>query len=139
MIDAAGTVFAVADGDHSGKPRVALVGRLEPGRWSHITFIEGQSLALGQTLAAVCREFEDAVRLVVNEHAVIGAHGGANIHAAGAGTLPPPDRKMHKLDGVSSARFHARAGPGITFLGYGWIVVWLIATLKMWRRRFSNT
>lgn len=62
----------------------------------------------------------------------------SNIHAAGSGTLPPPDRKMHKLDDVSSARFHARAGLGITFLGYGWIVVWLIATLKRWRRRFSN-
>jgi len=62
----------------------------------------------------------------------------STIHAAGSGTLPPPDRKMHKLDDVSSARFHARAGLGITFLGYGWIVVWLIATLKRWRRRFSN-
>ncbi len=62
----------------------------------------------------------------------------ATIHAAGAGTLPPPDRKMHKLDGVSSARFHARTGPGITFLGYGWLVVWAIATLKKWKRLFSN-
>jgi len=62
----------------------------------------------------------------------------SNIRAAGAGTLPPPDRKMYKLDDVSSSRFHARAGPGITFLGYGWTAVWGIVTLKKWRRRFNN-
>ena len=62
----------------------------------------------------------------------------ATIHAAGAGTLPPPDRKMHKLDDVSSARFHTRAGPGITFLGYAWIIVWAFAMLKIWRKRSND-
>src|SRR5215217_8225342 len=81
MIDAALTVLAVADGDHSTKPRIALVRRLEPGRWPHIAFVEGYPLASGQTLTAIWRVPEDAMRLITDENTVIGAHGCANIHA----------------------------------------------------------
>src|SRR6187551_1942679 len=55
MIDAARAVLAVANGDHSTKPRIALVRGLEPGRWPHIAFVEGYPLAFGQTLTAIRR------------------------------------------------------------------------------------
>src|SRR5688572_16899614 len=98
MVDPARAVFAVADGDHSRKPGVALVGRLKPRRWTDVRFIKRQPLALGQTLAAIRRVPEEALRVIVNENAIVGAQGGANIHAA----YPISS----KVDPIAAARQH---------------------------------
>ena len=98
MIDAARAVLAVANGDHSTKPRIALVRGLEPGRWPHIAFVEGYPLAFGQTLTAIRRVPEDAMRVIMDENTIMGAHGCAHIH--------PTDAVGAEGDPVAAARQH---------------------------------